>query len=114
MSFRVYTDPFGGMAASVVTSHILDCRDAFDISLSWYTTSGTSSMFTYQVSGSSLELGSDGSSIAAGSWSNWTFVLLPSGASVMEPPLGVPYARILRTVSGASIQMDWNKLVYGP
>ena len=55
MSFIVWTDPYAGLAASIVTSNVLDATDAFDISLSWHTASGTSSVFTYQVSGKSTK-----------------------------------------------------------
>lgn len=105
--FWVTQDPYAGLAASVVTSHVLDFRDAFDASLSWYTTSGTSSVFTYQASNSSAGI----ESIPAASWSDWTFVVPTSGASVKELPLGYRWGRVLRTVSGASFQYDFSKTV---
>lgn len=114
MSFVVYNDPFRGLAESIKTSNVLDARDAFDISVSIYITSGTSSVLSYQVSGSSV--GPD--SIAEASWSLWTNYIAPSGnssnASVIEPPLSYPWHRILRPASGASFQINWNKQVYGP
>ena len=106
--FWTAVDPYAGLAESIVTSNVLDARDAFDIGFSWYTTSGTSSVFTYQVSNTSVE---GVGSIPAASWSNWTFVVPTSGASVMEPPLSYGYARLLRTTSGASFQFDWRKQV---
>jgi hypothetical protein len=105
--FDVHENPFRGLAESVLTSNPLDCRDAFDISLSFQTTSGTSSVFTYMVSNYS----GVPDNIPATSWSHWTLVIPPSGVSVMEPPLSYRYAAIKRPASGASWQFDWVKSV---
>lgn len=108
----LYRDPYEGLAASVVTSHILDTRDAFDQSISWYTTAGSTSTFTVQLSNHSarIGIGSEGSAIAEASWSNFTTVT-PSGSSFMQPPLGFRYLRILRTVSGASLVFNTQKQI---
>jgi len=105
--FDVHINPFRGLAESVITSNPLDCRDAFDISLSFQTTSGTSSVFTYLVSNHS----GHPDTIPQTSWSHWTLVIPPSGVSVLEPPLSFRYAAIMRPASGASWQFDWVKTV---
>ena len=107
MSFIVWTDPYAGLAASIVTSNVLDATDAFDISLSWHTASGTSSVFSYQVSGQSTK--PTGATGDEAYWSHWTLIVPPSGASSRVPPDGYPWHRILRTVSGGSFVMNWNK-----
>lgn len=104
---RIYENPYSGLDESAITSNVLDFRDAFDGSLSWYTTSGTSSVFTLQVSGDQ----GPAASVVEASWSDWTVVPLASGASAMEPPLSYPWARIVRTCSGASMHFDFNKFL---
>lgn len=108
--FQVHVNPFAGLAESVLTSNVLDCRDAFDISLSFNTTSGTSSVFTYLVSNSSVD---NPASVPQTSFSHWTLVIPPSGVSVLEPPLSFRWAAIKRPASGASWQFDWVKTVQG-
>ena len=114
MAAPVYVDPYSGLAASVITSNVLDCRDAFDISVTVHITSGTSSDFTYQVSNLSVK---PQAGVAAHelAWSNWTRYVAPSGnsssASCLEVPLAYNWARILRTTSGASMQINWVKQI---
>lgn len=111
MARTVYVpiNPFDGVAESAITSELIDLRDAFDWSFSYYTTSGTVSAHTLQLSNA---VGPE--SIAEASWSNWTQfgkTGLGSVATTKFPPLGVRYARILRAASGASITININKLV---
>lgn len=108
----VYADPYTGLAESVITSNIVDLRDAFDLSVSWFTTDGTVSVVTLQISNDDrIE------SIAEASWSNFTRFaqtapLPPSQASTLFPALGVRYLRFLRKVSSAaSVQINLNKFV---
>lgn len=104
-----FSDPFANKAESAITSDILDLRDAFDWSFSYYTTSGTVSAHTLQLSNAY-----DIESIAEASWSNWTQfgkTGLGSFATTKFPPLGVRFARFLRSASGASITINVNKLV---
>lgn len=103
----VYQNPYQDLAASVVTSNLIDQRDAFDVTISLYTTAGTASAFTVQLSNWSTN--PDGVSATVG-WSNWT-TITPSVATVIQPPLGFRYSRILRTVSGSSLVFDINKQV---
>lgn len=108
MPFQVHENPFRGLAESVLTSNTLDCRDAFDISLSFQTTSGTSSVFTLLVSNSSVE---NPALVPQTSYSHWTLVVPPSTVSVLEPPLSYRWMAIKRPASGASWQFDWVKTV---
>lgn len=109
-SYQVWVNPFAGLAESVLTSNVLDCRDAFDISMSFNTTSGTSSVLTYLVSNSSVE---SPALVPQTSFSQWTLIVPPSGVSVLEPPLSFRYAAVKRPASGASWQIDWVKTVQG-
>lgn len=103
--FHNREDPYRGLAVSVVTSNPMHTRDAFDLSVSWHTTAGSSSTFTYQVSNAtSIE------AIAEKEWSNVTS-FFPSVGSYFQPPLGFRYARILRSVSGSSLVFAFNKTV---
>jgi hypothetical protein len=116
MSASRYQNPYDGLAASVVTSHIIDTRDAFDMSLTAYIASGTSSLFTYQVSNNSAGgVPSSLSGIPEASWSNWTLYVAPSGnssfASCLELPISYRWGRIVRTVSGASFVIEVNKQI---
>jgi hypothetical protein len=115
-----YIDPFSGLNASVLTSNIVSTRYAFDMTLSVYTTAGSSSTYTYQVSNASgnphdgvLSSGNTPSTlgIPEASWSNWTDLLtnLVSGATTWDPPLGYRWARIMRTGSDASVTVDINR-----
>ena len=104
-----YTDPFSGVAESGKTSNVLDLRDAFDWSFSYYTTGGTVSLHTLQLSNAA-----DPENIAEASWSAWTHfgkTGLGSLATIKFPPLGVRFARVLRVASGASLVINVNKLV---
>lgn len=116
MAFNVWEDPFSGVAESAQTSRVLAAWDAHDVSLSFYLSSGTSSIFTYQVSGASRP--TPDASIPEASWSNWTRYIGASGisssASILEPPLTYPWHRIIRLLSGGSFTYNWNKQVYGP
>jgi hypothetical protein len=102
MSASVWENPYNG----------LDTTDAFDVSATCYIASGTSSLWTYQVSNSSL---SRGGAHPEAAWSNWTLYVAPSGnssfASCLELPISYRYARIIRTVSGASFVIDWSKQI---
>ena len=104
-----YTDPFRDVAESAKTSGVIDLSDAFDWSYSYYTTGGTTSLHTLQLSNAP-----DIENIPEASWSAWTHfgkTGLGSLATVKFPPLGVRYARILRTASTASLTIHVNKLV---
>lgn len=83
-------------SSSNQTSEVVDCRDAFDITVSLYTSAGTTSVMTWQVSNWTGRYGvpADGS-IPAATWSNWTN-FSPSGATAFAPILGVRYARLLK------------------
>ena len=104
-----YTDPFRDVAESGKTSAVIDLSDAFDWSLSYYTTDGTVSLHTLQLSNAP-----DIENIPEASWSAWTHfgkTGLGSLATIKFPPLGLRYARILRIASGASLTININKLV---
>jgi hypothetical protein len=108
-----YINPYQDLAASIVTSNLIDTRDAFDLTLSWRTASGTSSVLSYQISNASQNP-AFGESIPEASWSHYTlFGLLgiPSTSTFFEPPLGFRWARCLRTVSGGSYVIEINKFV---
>ena len=112
-TLAVYTDPYTGVAASVITSNVVDLRDAFDLSVSWFTTSGATSTITLQISNADLI-----ESIAEASWSNFTRfgqnAPLPSSqASTIFPALGVRYLRFLRRSGStpADVQINLNKFV---
>jgi hypothetical protein len=104
-----FTNPFSNLAESAKTSGVIELRDAFDWSFSYYTISGTVSRHTLQLSNAY-----DIESIPEASWSVWTHfgtTGLGSVATIKFPPLGVRFARILRKASGASITININKLV---
>lgn len=104
-----FSDPFTGVAESAKTSQVLDLRDAFDWSFSYYTTDGTVSLHTLQLSNA---VGPE--DIPEASWSAWTHfgkTGLGSLATIKFPPLGVRYMRMLRIASGASLSINVNKLV---
>lgn len=106
MNFTVPFDPYSGLAVSVVTSNVIDLRDAFDWTLSTWTSAGTASPLTVQVT-------SDGTleaDITAASWSNFT-TFTASAATVTSPLLGARWARVLRTPSLASHQLRSSKHV---
>lgn len=101
-------DPFAGLASTATRSNIVDSRSAFDLSLSFRTTSGTTSYWTYQISNDTARADR---SIAENSWSDWTAIgditRPSSGVSLLSPPLGFRYHRIIRS-SGASWQFYIN------
>lgn len=98
--------------SSAQTSEVIDCRDAFDLTVSLYTSAGTTSTFTYQVSNWTGQLGiSTSGSIPEASWSNWTN-FTPSGATVLVPILGVRYARLLKG-SAVTAVVQYNKTING-
>jgi len=105
--FDVPFDPYSGLPVSTVTSNLIDVRDAFDWTLSaWTTGNTTASALTIQTT-------SDGTTMddpAAASWSNWT-TFTPSAATQVAPILGIRWARILRTPSVASMAFRVNKTV---
>lgn len=104
MNFQVPIDPFQGLAVSVVTSNTIDLRDAWAASFSNYTSAGTGSNHTIQLSNASVELqANDGLSVAEASWVDRLAV---SVKTWVELPDGSRYARILRTPSQASWVFD--------
>ncbi len=110
--YAAFQNPFLRLAESAVTSNLVDTRYAFDVTLSWRTTSGTTSITTYQISnGDGLK---NTSSIPETSWSDWTVLGTigitgqPSLVTTLDPPLGYRWARILRENSGASLEIFMN------
>lgn len=101
-------DPYEGLAASIVTSNVIDARGVYDLTLSVRTISGTSSVLSVELSNSTYETISD---IPEASWSHYTHIGLVSGKSVYALPDGVRYQRIRRTVSGGSYVLEGNKYV---
>ncbi len=106
-------DPFRGLAVSALTSNVMDTRGAFDITLSWRTTSGNTSINTYQISNAS----GFNMLIPETTWSDWTNfgdqvipATQPSGVTTFEPPLGYRFARIQAEQSGASFEINVNIL----
>ena len=95
-------DPYDGLAASIVTSHVIDTRAADRFTLSVRTSSGTSSVLSYEVSNSTLGIGD----IDANSWSHVTLFGLVSGKTVLQPIVGAAWARVIRTVSNASYILE--------
>lgn len=104
----IAVDPFANLAESTVTSNHIDLRDAFDFRLSWRTTSGSVSTFTYQVNNQAGGL--FGNDLTEAGWQD-AFSVAVSASSFTAPPLGVRWARIVRTVSGASLTFEGNKQV---
>ena len=98
-------NPFAGVAESVTSSNVIDLRDAFDFSVSWYTTSGTTTDIDWQVSNYSMK-----DSIPEAAWSTWTSLVV-SEASFLQPPLGVAFGRLVRTASGASVTFKTYKQI---
>jgi hypothetical protein len=94
MNFTVPFDPFSGLTASNVTSNVIDLRDAFDWTLSIWTSAATTSPITIQMTSDGTQIGD----IAAASWSDWT-VFTPSAATIVSPLLGTRWARIRVTPS---------------
>src|SRR5687767_11898919 len=103
----VWTNPYEGLAASVVTSNAIDLRDALAWSYSWYTTAGTVSAHTFQVSNSSAESPADvpnASYVARDAFGTGTPALITG-----DP--GIRWGRIIKVVSGSSVVVDFNKQV---
>ena len=104
------TDPFSGVAVSAVTSDTIDVRDAFDVMISWRTTSGLTSRVTLQMYVANAGVPE---TFVEGRWSNWTkfgeTASTPvSLSSLIIPPLGVGYLRFLRQVAGAPSQTTFD------
>jgi hypothetical protein len=104
-----HIDPFSGLGYSTRTSNVLDMRDVFDLSFSYYTiAAGAARAHTLQLSNANnIE------AIPEASWSDWTSFTpaVPSGATIKFPPLGFRYARFTRAASGTTTVIDVNKLV---
>lgn len=97
-----HVDPFEGLEASVVTSNSFELRAAVAWTLSWYTTSGTTSTHTLQISNYS---GSPSASGVSTGYVNYT-TFGTGTPTLIEPPIGVRYGRILRSTSSASVVVD--------
>jgi len=102
MNFQVPIDPFAGLAVSVVTSNVVDLRDAWAASFSNYTSAGTGSNHTIQLSNASVDVGLHGNPTEA-SWVDYKALSVKS-----HTPIGhtARYARVLRTPSQASWVFD--------
>jgi hypothetical protein len=102
-----YIDPFSGVAVSTTTSNVISTRYAYDLTVSYFTTSGVTSTLTWEISNSSMNP-FIGETIPEGSWSQWTSFgsyAVPhatSKATTFDPPLGYRWARIVREASGAT------------
>lgn len=90
-------DPYAGLAASAITSNVIPGAHAVSLTLSCWTSAGTASPVTVQVTNSGQTQGE----IAAASWSNWT-AFTPSGAAFVHLPVGARWYRLLRDPSLAS------------
>lgn len=115
-------DPFSQLDESAITSNIVSTRFAFDLTLSRWTYSGTTSHLTYWVSNASgnVHHSVHGSGVTPSTmaipeqaWSEWTgfaYADASSIASTLDPPLGYRWARITRQGSGASYNIEMNRL----
>lgn len=101
----MYTVSESLFRSSATTSEVIDCRDAFDLSISAWTSAGTTSTLTYQASNYTGVI----SDIPEGSWSNWT-AFAPSAATILAPILGVRWARLLKGPTGTFV-VSYNKTV---
>lgn len=110
--FSQYINPFEGVGESALTSNVFDVRDAFDLTLSWRTTSGTASVHSYQVSNVASQASAQSATWEA-HWSTVTAFGSAGGSTTTtyEPPLGHRFARIIRPASGASLVIEVNKMV---
>ena len=104
------SDPFANIAVSVVTSDVIDVRDAFDVMISWRTTSGLTSRCTLQMYVAEAGVPAV---FVEGRWSNWTkfgeTTSTPASlSSLIIPPLGIGHIRILRQVAGAPSQTSFD------
>jgi len=103
--------PFTGQVESDSTSSVIDTRYAFDVTVSWRTTSGTTSIFTYQIS-NDFDGVAASANPADASWSDWTafgdssLFGVNSLTSTFDPPLGYAWARLLRENRASSSSMD--------
>jgi len=112
MPFQVWYNPYAGLAESIVTSNVIDLRDAAAWTLSAYTSSGTSSVLSVDLSNATggFPGAMDTAGIPEASWSHHTLFGLTSGASFMTPP-NARWARVRRTVSNASYVINVVKTV---
>lgn len=106
MNLSTHQDPYVGLAASIVTSGTIDLRDTDTWTLSWYTTAGTSSVHTVQVSNASTYP----SAIPEASWGS-ALTFAASNQIQTGLPQGVRYGRLLRNPSGGSYVIDVNRQV---
>ena len=118
-------NPFAGLVESCVTSNPVSTRFAFDLTLSRWTYSGTTSHLTYWISNASgnPHHSVHGSGVTPATlaipeqaWSEWTGFAyndaVGSQASTLDPPLGYRWARITREnrESSASYNIEINRL----
>ena len=107
-TFTVSINPFAGVASAGTTSAVVDLRDAIAWSYSYYTTSGTTSAHTIQVSNSNAASGS----VPAASFVDYrTFGVSDSKGAIVFGDVGMRYARFLRDVSNGSFTIDIVKFV---
>ena len=107
LNFSVPFDPYGGLPESAVTSNVVDARDAYTLTYSVWTSAGTTSLLTLQVSNDGARIDDP---IAEASWSVWT-AFTPTGPTMVTGPVGVRWHRWLRTPSAASVRITANKHV---
>jgi hypothetical protein len=106
-----WIDPFSGVAVSALTSNVVSTRLAFDLTVSYFTVSGTTSTLTWEISNSTINDVFHGGTIPEASWSQWTSFgsyaqpHVSSKATTFDPPLGYRWARILREGSGATFNI---------
>lgn len=98
----------GSAVGSFITSQTVDMRDAFDLSLSIFTSGGTTSTITVQQSDWTGSTIIDGA-VREATWSNWTNNA-PSSATNIHPPLGPRYLRCL-VGSRGTFEIIYNKHV---
>lgn len=103
-------DPYRGLAASVVTSNVIDLRDAIYWSWSWRTTSGTTSQHTLQLSNTSIDVASDMSGAPEAGWMSYA-TFGTAAPAIAFGSAGAAWGRIVRTPSGASVVVELNKMI---
>ena len=104
----VYENPFDTEGTGF-TSKVLDCRDAYEHTLSFRTVAGSRSTVTLQLSNAA---GGVPLSIAEATWSNWTVmgtVVIGSATTTLDPPLGYRFMRLIRSDSSQTI--EYNKQI---
>ena len=101
MNIQVAFDPYSGITASQVTSNVIDLRDAEAATLSCYTSAGTGSLFTVQLSNSTPDLVNGQPPEAS-----WVDQFAVSTKTRVAFPDASRYARVLRLPSQASWVMD--------